>query len=398
MVTDLIKPKGKGVSSMLPNGSVLSGVVLPSYDERRQIKNALKVETLTLVDDDHVAGERVEMQFFREDQSLQGRVDLEKAIYHQTTGLLVAKEPVAIRFDRLSADGKALVFSQQTNEGFFFGPTRTLVYAEPVDVAMIHPTPALRAASMAVAMTATAAMGQSAEPVDVPPSKVAEFREEVLTTRERLQQDLNRASEATQAVQEFLETSADNLPELPPAQPTAAEPPEELDMTRGPQDTLIRCDAGQYFHVDKGMLVFVKNVRVDSPDLELSGADELQVFFDQSKKPAAPGEAGKDEAAKVTAKLGDVKQIIAMGQILLKIKANGSNDVPIHASGGVLTYNAKSGEVVLSGGKPWVRRGRSYTRATQNNATLKIDRDSGNFRFDGPTELKIVRDDLEKKP
>ena len=66
-------PAGKkNPVSLLPDGSVLEGVLLPRYDEKLRLVGDLKAETMTLIDSGRVQGENVLIRFYNPDRSLRG--------------------------------------------------------------------------------------------------------------------------------------------------------------------------------------------------------------------------------------------------------------------------------------------------------------------------------------
>ncbi|MES2981913.1 MAG: hypothetical protein V4727_06340, partial [Verrucomicrobiota bacterium] len=189
--------------------------------------------------------------------------------------------------------------------------------------------------------------------------------------------------------------------------PTPAEG-APLEITPGPNDTVIKCDGGMYFDAEAGVLVYLKNVTVTDPRFTLNGADELKVFFDKKepKKPASGDKKDADkkevekkeatkkpEASGPTANFGDVKKLIATGTVRLVQKSVAGKD-PVEASGGILTYDVPKGEIIISQRYPWVKQGNFFARAKQPNLTLRLLNDGsfstkgewemgGNLKFDG---------------
>ena len=92
-----------------------------------------------------------------------------------------------------------------------------------------------------------------------------------------------------------------------------------------------------YFDADEGLLVYLKNVRVNDPRFTLSGANELKIFLE--KKPAQNPESPKRDGAErrrnpptkrnqvgggIGAKFGDVERVFATGAVrILQKAANG---------------------------------------------------------------------------
>jgi hypothetical protein len=217
-----------------------------------------------------------------------------------------------------------------------------------------------------------------------------------------LESDIAAAAVASKDVATFL-VQAD-LP-VPPAvaEPAAGQP---LQVNPGPNDTVINCTGGMYFDADAGVLVYLKNVTVKDPRYDLTGADELKIFFTKKpveEKPAPPpGEPTSDKTSDPTqaeigddlgARFGDVERIIATGAVRLDQKAVEGKD-PIKASGRVFTYNLKEDRILLSGGFPWFTQGTTYMRAMEPNLTLQLFPKTGSFVTEGNWQMG---GDLEQK-
>lgn len=220
-----------------------------------------------------------------------------------------------------------------------------------------------------------------------------------------LESDLAASVAASKDVAAFL-TQADLPVPSTDAEPSVGKP---LEVNPGPNDTVINCTGGMYFDADAGVLVYLKNVTVKDPRYDLTGADELKIFFAKKpveEKPATTSEApAADKAPDASkagigddlgAKFGDVERIIATtatGAIRLDQKAAAGKE-PIKASGRVFTYNLKEDRILLSGGFPWFTQGTTYMRAMEPNLTLQLFPKSGSFVTDGNWQMG---GDLEQK-
>ena len=375
----------KNPVSLLPDGSVLKGVHLPRYDEQRRLVGDLKAETMTLIDPEHVQGENVLIRFYNPDRTLRGKVKLRNAILDQVKSLLSAEEDVVITTDRLVARGTGLVYAFQGGEGFLSGPASTWVSAPPTTTSM-NANPLSKAALFALCLSPSPLI--AVPPAFVSEEEVAAIRAEAESvrpaaeklnaeTQANLAEDISKGDKASEAAVTFIntagiETAATDEPE----KPAEAKP---LEANPGPDDTLITCDGGMYFDADEGVLVYLKNVTVKDPRFDLKGANELKVFFDQKPKDPKKKETGGP------GNFGDVKKLVARGTILLKQKSVGGKQ-PVEASGGLLTYDIPSGEIIISERYPWVRQGSFYARAKQPNLTLRL-LNSGSFSTQGNWEM-----------
>lgn len=124
-------PKKIPVTSMLPDGSELQGVMLPRYDKDHKLVGVLKSKTMRLVNSGQIDGRTVTIELFNPDQSPKGRIDLVSATVYQEKGIVTAKEPVEIKSDLMTASGSGLYYSFKQGKGFLLGPTTTILKPKP---------------------------------------------------------------------------------------------------------------------------------------------------------------------------------------------------------------------------------------------------------------------------
>ncbi|HSP42731.1 MAG TPA: hypothetical protein VLO11_07675, partial [Luteolibacter sp.] len=378
--------------SLLPNGSKLHRVMLPRYDENQRLSAVLKAEVMTLVTDQQIAGDQVTIAFYNPDQSPRARVEMKNALLDQATGLLEAGGGVTLRGDRIEADGSGLIYHMEKAKGFLTGPAETRIRAN-TETTMNHSNPLVRpAVALAGAALLTAASAEppaalteaekSAIAADAAPAAPAHAKA-VDAARTSLRAELAAAAEATEAAADFLEEAgiAGNGSDDPAIQP----PAEPLKVEPGPEDTVVNCDGGMYFDADAGLFVYLKNVRVNDPRFALSGANELKIFL--AKKPESADDK-KDEKEKpgFGASFGDVERVVATGAVRIVQKQTEPGKEPIEASGAIFTYHPGTGEIVLTGGYPWVKQGANYMRAKEPQLNLRIQK-NGSFVTEGNWDM-----------
>jgi len=395
------------VASLLPPGSLLSGVMLPRYDENHCLLGVLRAKNMTLVTSEILDGETVSIELFNPDHSPRARMDLTKARFDQTKGSLHARETVTISFDSTSAVGTGLVYELDQAEGFLMGPTTTCIKAQPQTTMNPPQSPrratAVLGASLIALPLAVAAANEVVVPREDVASTVPIAAEATAQARSDLRTALNASAEATQAATAFLEKE-DLLAKTPPVVPQPVLQARPIEVKPGPDDTVINCEGGMYFDSDKGILVYLKNVTVTDPRFTLDGANEIKVFFE--KKPDTPKPEVKPGDKPVpggfNVKIGDAERVVATGAVHILQKPD-AKDEAVEAAGAIFTYNVKTGEIILSGGKPWVRKiekgGKAgpITRAKQSNQTIRVL--EGKFTFsEGGTETILRFDQTKPKP
>lgn len=396
----------KSPIALLPNGSVLHGVLLPRYDAQRRLVGDLKAETMTLIDGDRIQGEDVLIRFYNPDRTPSGRVELTRALFDQEKSSLTAKQDVKLTRDRLTATGGGLVYSFDSGKGFLLGPVSTRLSPPPTATSMntnplTFPVVALLAFAPAIL--------PAAPPAFVSPEELAEIKADAKTakpkvdaanqsTSSELTADRKAGNKATEAANAFMRKN--EIKTI--AADGGNEEAKPLEVVPGSGDTVIDCDGGMYFDADEGVLVYLKNVRVVDPRFNLSGANELKIFFDKkpgakpgAKKGVKPGvKPGAKPGAKPgdpkksvgpTANFGDVKKLLATGAVKILQKSVGGK-APVEASGAILTYNVQNGEIIISDGFPWVKQGTFYARAKEPNLTLRL-LNNGSFSTQGNWQM-----------
>ena len=205
----------------------------------------------------------------------------------------------------------------------------------------------------------------------------------------------DRSAAADQKIQAFLKHSGQdkkleqNIPTEPATELTQADNEAEPDKkTANKEKELsaikIECDGGIYFDNEEGILAYLKNIRLDesNSDFKLRCSDELKILFDNSpkeeKKNNAPNGAEPQKTEPIPeqkdssfSELGNLQEIIATGSV--KILGKNSDDQPFLASGNIASYNAKTGEMILKGGRPTLQQSANeYLQAGEDGQWIRI--------------------------
>lgn len=379
--------------TLLPPGSELKDVMLPRYDPALHLTGVLKAEVMKLVNAEQIEGTRVAIRFFNPDNSPRGRIDLDKCLFDQGKGLLTSREPLEIHFGRLTAKGAGLHYAFNQGRGFLLGPATTIIQPLPATTMNTPSASPFRAIAIA-GMSLVSQSLTAAPPPPLTEAQLAAIRADAVSrapaveaaaaeSQADLKTNLAAAETASQAAAAFL-VQAD----IPAVKPDAAPPePKPLEVVPGPDNTVISCDGGIYFDPEEGVLVYLKNVTVTDPRFNLTGANEVKVFFEKkpvdAKKPDKPEKekSGSGFGSGVGEKIGDPERIVATGVIKIDQKPADGKE-PIQASGAIFIYNVKTDEATLSGGFPWVRQGARIFSSKKSDNLLRIYPKES--RFDTP--------------
>ena len=77
---------------------------------------------------------------------------------------------------------------------------------------------------------------------------------------------------------------------------------------------------------------------------------------------------------------------MANGAVRIVQKQPEAGKEPIEASGAFFTYHAQTGQIILSGGYPWVKQGHTFMRAKEPNLNLRVMK-NGSFVTEGNWDM-----------
>lgn len=396
-ITPAAPRKKLSAVSLLPDGSQLQGVMFPRYDENHRLVGMLKAKAMTLVNAETIAGETVFIEFFNPDESPRGHVNLTKAVFNQAKGMLESTETVIMQSERLKAMGTGLYYAFNQGTGFLIGPVITWIQT-PAATPMHSNHSPLRATALAGLSLIAQPLAASPPPA-VTPAELAAIQKDAAPTTAvanesmtRVKAELATDTSAADAAAKDAKAFASQAGIANTLTAQAAPIEQALHIKPGPEDTVISCDGGMYFDADAGILVYLKNVRVADPQFSLTGANELKIFL--APKPAKSPKANEPKSKTgLSGKFGQVERIVANGTIRIVQKQPEAGKEPIEASGAIFTYHTKTGQIVLSGGYPWVKQGPTFMRANQPNLSLRILKTGsfvteGNWDMGGPLNSK----------
>lgn len=135
----------------------------------------------------------------------------------------------------------------------------------------------------------------------------------------------------------------------------------------------------------KGELTFLGNVELDSPDYEMK-CDKLVIYLEQG----ASVEGGSE--------VGGMKRAVASGgmvEIKRTVIEEGKKKTQI-ALGRLVDYDAIAGDVVLSGGPPYIQDGDRFVKTNSEDSKI-IMRKSGLYEITGSTNRVQISIPIENK-
>lgn len=137
-------------------------------------------------------------------------------------------------------------------------------------------------------------------------------------------------------------------------------------------ETEITCDDGLYFDSDEGVLVFMRNVSVRNPSLNLDCNNQLKVYMEKTSQSQKKSEnaAEKSSAGMPNVNFKDARLVTADGNVVLRrLDEQGRW---MMARGEKMTYNVKTQETIMTGGKLSLTYGNSTSSFEGDGAFIRI--------------------------
>lgn len=135
----------------------------------------------------------------------------------------------------------------------------------------------------------------------------------------------------------------------------------------------------------KGELTFIGDVELDSPDYEMK-CDKLVIYLEKRASIEGASEAGGMKRAVASGGMVEIKRtVIEEGKKKTQI-----------ALGRLVDYDAIAGDVVLSGGPPYIQDGDRIVKTNSEDSKI-IMRKSGLYEITGSTDRISIRIPIENK-
>ena len=343
---------------MLVDGSILEGVLIPRYDEANRLISSLTAKKLVLIDEKTINATQARIEFYHDDESVRGGIDLKTAIL-KNANMLRSSEPVKLRADDFEARGSGLIFQLDRSRGLLLGPAnaRMMIPQKTKETSMNSRSPLLSAAGALMLASTTVQAEEipnrltSEETEGL--NRLAVSAEPEMEARQQsadasIKEAEAQMAEAGGSLESFLKKAAINLPQGPTPDLTEEVAAPDTSMIKNPASVTAR--DGIFFNSEEGVLVMMKDVEFDHPQFSLKGADEVKVFF--SKPPEAAAEANGEKETNVD--FGEASKITAVGELVLEKKVLNPGEKSAKASGRQMIYDVENDIFIIRGGRPWV--------------------------------------------
>ncbi len=190
-------------------------------------------------------------------------------------------------------------------------------------------------------------------------------------------------------------TPADSHPATPAQAEPAKAPADDADIYQ------IDCADGVFFDMEQGLLVYMKNVSLSHPRISLQCEGPLKIYLDQKEKkaPTAKKEAKDNDPVMPNGGNFDfdsLKKASASGKVVIKYKdANGAVST---AKADKVTYDAKTGEIILAGDYPTIQSDGHSVRCPSQNGFIRIYGNGNIYISEGAhTTIRDVDKQLSNK-
>lgn len=197
-------------------------------------------------------------------------------------------------------------------------------------------------------------------------------------------------------------------PAKPATTASASENTKDTTATEAPtQEMDVTCDDGMYLDSEKGLLVYLNNVHLVHPDFTMDCDNQLKIYLEVDEEKKA--KRAKDQAEKkgkekesgfgnMNMDYSGIKTLSADGNI--RLTGKDKEGKPFKANAEKLTYNDKTGEIILTGNNISVEDAKNKITAIGAGSFIRIY-ESGDVYIKGPrtqTTIKEIQSQKDKKP
>lgn len=369
-------------------------VKLPRYTKDFRPVSLLTADTITVGENSIIDANNVHIEIYNEDGSLQMETRMEHAIFDQKNSILHSTEKTVLEGDRLRATGTALTYEEGNQQGFLNGPATTvfIIPHKEQSTAMNLSTPIKSVAQKAVTgavITATSGLLMAERPPLLNDSELKQLEQQaapltgqVTNAQIKSTDELKQAAETSTTTEEkmtpFLKkinqktllTTNSNIvnSEQSGFNPTLPEAPA------GQETIKITSDGGIYFDMEDSVFVYLKNIRLTSPDFKMSCQDELKFYLNPKTE---------------TNSKQDLKQIVATGKVVFIGQDEKGNTYIARAS--KAHYDAQTETTILRGGYPSIQQSANqYIQSKNEDGYIRIPKKGSIVTSSNSWESKIV--------
>lgn len=185
----------------------------------------------------------------------------------------------------------------------------------------------------------------------------------------------------------------------PASDPKSSTPSGAPEIAGKPADTVVTCDGGMYFDSEKGIVVYLKNVRVRDPQFSLDCDKELRVFLRPDEKKAAKkknDDSGDDKEPKfgsnMNVNFNGAKKLTASGNVIVKGQDKKGKKYEGRAQN--IIYDVQTEEMLMTGGYPSIKDEKNDIRCIDPGGYIRMTSD-GKLIFHG--RMKSNFKDIQKE-
>ncbi len=388
----------------LPAGSMLREVRIPIFDKRLERMALLQSSFLKVITKRDLVAENITLRYFQDDSILL-RMKMKSADFSLTTGVLKAHQAVNLDTENLKGLGTGGVFHLESRSGFIRGPALTRLTSESLnrpdrenEPDSIERSSPAELSALATAFTGPEGLtGGERRIID---SLLESRTKSVIANRAPTRNFMTQSRQFIGRAETDLR-SFSKIVEIPEARLLGAEPnspPEPLLPELKHGELMITAEGGIFLNPQRGHISYLRNIHIHDPRFTLSGGGHLKVFFppqeltkaikEANQQPAAgetDPERGEGEAQRKTfSELVDPYLFVVSGGVRLEIDDPSGINSPLVATGETVVIDRRTGDIVLQGGTPSIKRGLDSLTAMDPDLYLRIYENGDIYAEEGP--------------
>ena len=391
----------------LPAGSMLREVRIPIFDKRLERMALLQSSFLKVITKRDLVAENITLRYFQDDSILL-RMKMKSADFSLTTGVLKAHQAVNLDTEKLKGLGTGGVFHLESRSGFIRGPALTRLTSESLKQTerpdREHEADSSERSSpaelSALATAFTGPEGLTGRERRIIDSLLESRTKSVIANRAPTRNFMTQSRQFIGRADTDLR-SFSNTVEIPEARLLGGapnSPPEPIRPELKHGELMITAEGGIFLNPQRGHISYLRNIQIHDPRFTLSGGGHLKVFFPPQELTKAIKEANQQPAAgeidpergrgevptKTFSELVDPYLFVVSGGVRLELNDPSGINSPLVATGETVVIDRRTGDIVLQGGTPSIKRGLDSLTAKDPDLYLRIYENGDIYAEEGP--------------
>jgi len=359
----------------LPDGTSLSKVSIPEYNEKLEATGIFKADKIIKHSSEHLSVENLHIEKFKENDSGDFLASLDSANFYPESNLVVSNEELTLIYQGITTEASGILFKLSPDTAYLVGPCTSFAHSTLLNE-KTTPQSTVENSIPEVKSPVENTQDFTGVPAPLTPEKIQQLNsyldlksEQTLNLITQPFTQETATLDSQKHVQAFLDLYGSKLKQTKKKSISTSSSTNEASKIK------ISCDGGVFYDASKGLLSYIKNVKVDEARLKVRCSKDLQVFLPVG-----------EEKEKINNNKG-IKKIIAVGEVTVEATKQGKNGLQkLKGKAQIVEFDFITGVTIFKGGFPSFTledNGQVFNQTAKNKDQWFIIQKDGSFSTKG---------------